>query len=148
MRWWKRQSPAPWKLGPPAATHWSTRRLAQEVGLSQRAVVRIWHAFGLQPHRSETFKLSTDPFFVEKVRDIVGLYMNPPEHAVVLSVDEKSQVQALNRTQPILPLRPGLPEQRTHDYERNGTTSLFVGLDVAAGTVIGECHGGTATRSF
>lgn len=125
---------------PPGATHWSTRSLAREVGLSQRAVVRIWHAFGLQPHRSETFKLSQDPFFVEKVRDIVGLYLHPPEHAVVLSVDEKSQVQALNRTQPILPLRPGLPEQRTHDYERHGTTSLFAALDVATGKVIGECH--------
>ena len=125
---------------PPAATHWSTRSLAREVGLSQRAVVRIWHAFGLQPHRTQTFKLSKDPFFVEKVRDIVGLYLHPPEHAVVLSVDEKSQVQALNRTQPILPLRPGLPEQRTHDYERHGTTSLFAALDVATGKVIGECH--------
>ncbi len=125
---------------PPAATHWSTRSLAKQVRLSQRAVVRIWHAFGLQPHRTETFKLSTDPFFVEKVRDIVGLYLNPPQHAVVLSVDEKSQVQALNRTQPILPLRPGLPEQRTHDYERHGTTSLFAALDVATGKVIGECH--------
>lgn len=125
---------------PPGATHWSTRSLAREVGLSQRAVVRIWHAFGLQPHRTQTFKLSKDPFFVEKVRDIVGLYLHPPEHAVVLSVDEKSQVQALNRTQPILPLRPGLPEQRTHDYERHGTTSLFAALDVATGKVIGECH--------
>lgn len=125
---------------PPGATHWSTRSLAKQVGLSQRAVVRIWHAFGLQPHRTGTFKLSADPFFVEKVRDIVGLYMNPPEHAVLLSVDEKSQVQALSRTQPLLPLRPGLPEQRTHDYERHGTTSLFAALDVATGKVIGECH--------
>ena len=125
---------------PAAATHWSTRSLAKQVGLSQSAVVRIWHAFGLQPHRSETFKLSTDPFFVEKVRDVVGLYMNPPEHAIVLCVDEKSQVQALDRTQPILPLRPGLPEQRTHDYERNGTTSLFAALDIATGKVIGQCY--------
>ncbi len=125
---------------PPGATHWSTRSLAKEVGLSQRAVVRIWHAFGLQPHRTQTFKLSKDPFFVEKVRDIVGLYLHPPEHAVVLCIDEKSQVQALNRTQPILPLRPGLPEQRTHDYERNGTTSLLAAVDVATGKVIGECH--------
>jgi transposase len=125
---------------PPGATHWSTRSLAQNTGLSQRAVVRIWRAFGLQPHRSETFKLSTDPFFVEKVRDIVGLYLNPPERAIVLCVDEKSQVQALNRTQPILPLRPGLPEQRTHDYERHGITSLFAALDVATGKVIGHCH--------
>ena len=125
---------------PRAATHWSTRSLAQKVGLSQSAVVRIWHSFGLQPHRSETFKLSTDPLLVEKVRDIVGLYLNPPEHAMVLCVDEKSQVQALDRTQPILPLRPGLPEQRTNDYERNGTTSLFAALDIATGKVIGKCH--------
>jgi transposase len=125
---------------PTAATHWSTRALSQQVGLSQSAVVRIWHSFGLQPHRSETFKLSTDPYLVEKVRDIVGLYLNPPGHAIVLSVDEKSQVQALNRTQPILPLRPGLPEKRTSDYERNGTTSLFAALEVATGKVIGNCH--------
>lgn len=125
---------------PRAATHWSTRSLAAEVGLSQSAVVRIWHSFGLQPHRSETFKLSTDPQLVEKVRDIAGLYLNPPEHAIVLCVDEKSQVQALDRTQPILPLRPGLPEQRTNDYERHGTTSLFAALDVATGKVIGECY--------
>ena len=125
---------------PAAATHWSTRSLAQQVGLTQSAVVRIWHSFGLQPHRSETFKLSTDPFLVEKVRDIVGLYLNPPEHAIVLCVDEKSQVQALDRTQPILPMRPGLPEQRTNDYERHGTTSLFAALEVATGKVIGKCH--------
>jgi transposase len=125
---------------PTAATQWSTRALAQNVGLSQSAVVRIWRSFGLQPHRTETFKLSTDPWLVEKVRDIVGLYLNPPEHAVVLCVDEKSQVQALDRTQPILPLRPGLPEQRTNDYERHGTTSLFAALDVATGKVIGKCH--------
>ena len=125
---------------PQAATQWSTRSLADKVGLSQSAVVRIWHSFGLQPHRTETFKLSTDPYLVEKVRDIVGLYLNPPEHAIVLCVDEKSQVQALDRTQPILPLRPGLPEQRTSDYERHGTTSLFAALDVATGKVIGECH--------
>jgi transposase len=125
---------------PPAGTHWSTRSLAQKVGLSQSAVVRIWHSFGLQPHRSETFKLSTDPWLVEKVRDIVGLYLNPPEHAIVLCVDEKSQVQALDRTQPILPLRPGLPEQRTNDYERHGTTSLFAALDIATGKVIGKCQ--------
>jgi transposase len=125
---------------PAAATHWSTRSLSQQVGLSQSAIVRIWHSFGLQPHRSETFKLSTDPYLVEKVRDIVGLYLNPPDRAIVLSVDEKSQVQALNRTQPILPLRPGLPEKRTSDYERNGTTSLFAALDIATGKVIGDCH--------
>jgi transposase len=125
---------------PAAATQWSTRSLAKDVGLSQSAVVRIWRSFGLQPHRSETFKLSTDPWLVEKVRDIVGLYVNPPEHAIVLCVDEKSQVQALDRTQPILPLRPGLPEQRTNDYERHGTTSLFAALDIATGKVIGQCH--------
>jgi len=125
---------------PTAATHWSTRSLSLQVGLSQSAIVRIWHSFGLQPHRSETFKLSTDPYLVEKVRDITGLYLNPPEHAIVLSVDEKSQVQALDRTQPILPLRPGLPEQRTSDYERHGTTSLFAALDIATGKVIGNCH--------
>ena len=125
---------------PTAGTHWSTRSLAQQVGLSQSAIVRIWHSFGLQPHRSETFKLSTDPFLVEKVRDIAGLYLNPPEYAIVLSIDEKSQVQALDRTQPILPLRPGLPEQRTSDYERHGTTSLFAALDIATGKVIGKCH--------
>jgi transposase len=125
---------------PRAATHWSTRSLAQKVGLSQSAVVRIWHSFGLQPHRAGTFKLSTDPLLVEKVRDIVGLYLNPPEHAIVLCIDEKSQVQALDRTQPILPLRPGLPEQRTCDYERHGTTSLFAALDIATGKVIGKCQ--------
>ena len=133
---------------PVAATHWSTRSLAQKVGLSQSAVVRIWHSFGLQPHRSETFKLSTDPFLVEKVRDITGLYLNPPEHAIVLSIDEKSQVQALDRTQPILPLRPGLPEQRTSDYERHGTTSLFAALDIATGKVIGKCHRRHRHREF
>jgi transposase len=125
---------------PAAATHWSTRSLAERVGLSQSAVVRIWHSFGLQPHRAETFKLSTDPYLVEKVRDIAGLYVNPPEHAIVLCVDEKSQVQALNRTQPILPMRPGLPEKRTSDYERHGTTSLFAALDIATGKVVGECY--------
>jgi transposase len=114
--------------------------LAEKVGLSQSAVVRVWHAFGLQPHRSETFKLSTDPFLVEKVRDIAGIYLNPPDKAIVLCVDEKSQVQALDRTQPILPMRPGLPERRTSDYERHGTTSLFAALDIATGKVIGDCY--------
>jgi transposase len=125
---------------PTAGTHWSTRGMAQATGLSQSAIVRIWHAFGLKPHRSETFKLSNDPFFVEKVRDVVGLYLNPPERAIVLCVDEKSQVQALDRTQPLLPLSPGQPERRTHDYVRHGTTSLFAALDVATGRVIGTCH--------
>ena len=113
--------------------------MAREMKLSQTAVTRIWRAFGLQPHRSETFKLSSDPLFVEKVRDIVGLYLSPPERAVVLCVDEKSQVQALDRTQPLLPMRPGQVERRTHDYKRNGTTSLFAALDVKAGTIVGKC---------
>ena len=125
---------------PDNATHWSTRSMAERAGLSQSAVVRIWHAFGLQPHKAEAFKLSTDPFFIEKVRDVVGLYLNPPERAIVLSVDEKSQVQALDRTQPLLPLGPGQAERHTHDYVRNGTTSLFAALNVATGEVIGKCY--------
>jgi transposase len=125
---------------PAQGTHWSTRTIAQATGMSQSAISRIWRAFSLQPHRVETFKLSTDPFFVEKVRDIVGLYLNPPERALVLCVDEKSQVQALDRTRPVLPLRPGVPARQTHDYVRNGTTSLFAALDVATGKVIGSCH--------
>lgn len=125
---------------PKNATHWSTRSMAREMGVSQTAVTRIWRAFGLQPHRQETFKLSTDPLFVEKVRDIVGLYLDPPVRAMVLCVDEKSQIQALDRTQPILPLAPGIPERRTHDYMRHGTTTLFAALDIATGEVIGELH--------
>jgi transposase len=125
---------------PTDATHWSTRSMAKAVGMSQATVLRIWRAFGLQPHRVETFKLSTDPYFIEKVRDIVGLYLAPPEAAIVLCVDEKSQIQALDRTQPIFPLRPGTPERRTHDYARHGTTSLFAALDVASGKVIGQLH--------
>jgi transposase len=125
---------------PKGATHWSTRRMAKEANVSQRTVVRIWHAFGLKPHKQGTFKLSKDPFFIEKVRDIVGLYMNPPDRAIVLCVDEKSQVQALDRTQPLLPMTPGYPERRSHDYERHGTTSLFAALDVETGKVIGKCH--------
>lgn len=125
---------------PTDATHWSTRLMAREVGVSQNTVVRIWHAFGLKPHMEDTFKLSRDPLFIEKVRDIVGLYMDPPERAMVLCVDEKSQVQALDRTQPLLPMSPGYPERRSHDYVRNGTTSLFAALDVATGRVIGKCH--------
>jgi transposase len=125
---------------PAHATHWSTRKMAETLGLSQSAIVRIWKAFGLQPHRAETFKLSTDPLFIDKVRDIVGLYLNPPERAIVLSVDEKSQVQALDRTQPLLPLGPGQAERHTHDYVRNGTTSLFAALNVATGAVLGECY--------
>ena len=111
--------------------------LAKHEGLSQSAVARIWKAFALQPHRTETFKLSKDPLFIEKVRDIVGLYLHPPDRALVLCVDEKSQIQALDRTAPLLPMRPGQPERRTHDYVRHGTTSLFAALDVKAGTVIG-----------
>ena len=113
--------------------------MAKAAGLSPSTVHRIWRAFWLQPHRSETFKLSTDPLFVEKVRDIVGLYLNPPERALVLCVDEKTQIQALDRTQPLLPMRPGQAERRTHDYKRHGTTSLFAALDVKAGTIIGKC---------
>jgi transposase len=125
---------------PKGATHWSTRELAAQTGLSRSSIHRIWQTFGLQPHRSETFKLSTDPLFVEKTRDIVGLYMAPPEHAIVLCVDEKSQVQALDRTQPMLPMRPGVPERRSHDYTRHGVTSLFAALNIATGKVIGACH--------
>jgi len=125
---------------PRSATHWSTRAMATEVGLSHDTISRIWRTFGLQPHRQEKFKLSTDPFFVEKVRDIVGLYMSQPERALVLCVDEKSQVQALERSQPFLPMKPGQPERGTHDYQRHGTTSLFAALDVATGKVIGHCH--------
>jgi len=125
---------------PKAATHWSTRTMADEMSMSQSAISRIWRAFGLQPHRVTTFKLSKDPLFIEKVRDIVGLYMSPPERAIVLCVDEKSQIQALDRTQPLLPMRSGHVEARTHDYVRHGTTSLFAALDVTTGRVIGECH--------
>jgi transposase len=133
---------------PEAATHWSTRSMAKAMGLSQTAIARIWRAFGLQPHRTETFKLSTDPLFVEKVRDVVGLYLNPPDRAIVLCVDEKSQVQALNRTQPLLPLGPGQAERGTHDYERHGVTSLFAALNVATGEVIGKCHGRHRQQEF
>ena len=125
---------------PQNATHWSTRAMAKAAGMSQSAVSRIWRAFELKPHLYETFKLSTDPFFVEKVRDVVGLYLAPPEKAIVLSVDEKSQVQALDRTQPILPMTPGQAERGTHDYVRHGVTSLFAALNVATGEVIGRCH--------
>jgi transposase len=125
---------------PVDATHWSNRSMAAHVDMSATTIGRIWRAFGLQPHRAESFKLSTDPLFVEKVRDIVGLYLDPPERAVVLCVDEKSQIQALNRFQPILPMMPATPERRSHDYVRHGTTSLFAALDMATGTVIGSLH--------
>src|SRR3954453_8372184 len=133
---------------PRDATHWSTRSLAQQSGLSRSTINRVWRAFGLQPHRSETFKLSTDPLFIDKVRDIVGLYMSPPANAVVLSVDEKSQIQALDRTQPMLPLAPGVAERRTHDYKRHGTTTLFAAFDVATGKVIGELHRRHRAKEF
>ena len=125
---------------PKDATHWSTRSMAREVGLTQSAVLRIWRAFGLQPHRQDTWKLSKDPQFIEKVRDVVGLYLNPPERAVVLCVDEKSQIQALDRTAPILPMLPGTPERATHDYKRAGTSSLYAALDISTGKVIGRLH--------
>ena len=125
---------------PRDATHWSIRSMAKESGLSHTTIRRIWTAFGLQPHRQETFKLSTDPMFVDKVRDIVGLYLSPPDRALVLCVDEKSQIQALDREQPVLPMMPGVPERRTHNYVRHGTTSLFAALDVASGLVIGKCY--------
>jgi transposase len=133
---------------PAVATHWSTRSMAKASGVSTATVHRIWRAFSLRPHRAETFKLSTDPLFVEKVRDIVGLYLTPPERALVLCVDEKSQIQALDRTQPLLPMRPGQAERRTHDYKRHGTTSLFAALDVKAGTVIGACMPRHRAREF
>ena len=125
---------------PPGATHWSLRSMAEAVGYAPSTIHRIWQAFGLQPHRSETFKLSTDPLFVEKVRDIVGLYLSPPERALVLCVDEKSQIQATDRTQPLLPMRAGQVERRSHDDTRHGTTSLFAALDVATGAVLGRCY--------
>ena len=125
---------------PQDGTHWSLRRIARQTRLSKSTVHRIWQAFGLQPHRQRHFKLSTDPFFVEKVRDIVGLYLHPPENAVVLCVDEKSQIQALERTQPMLPMGLGYVEGVTHDYRRHGTTTLFLALDTAKGTVIGRCR--------
>jgi transposase len=125
---------------PTDATHWSIRTMAAETGFSHTTIRRMWNAFGLQPHRSETFKLSSDPLFVDKVRDIVGLYLNPPSRALVLSVDEKSQIQALDREQPVLPMMPGIPERQTHNYVRHGTTSLFAALDVASGFVIGKCY--------
>jgi transposase len=125
---------------PVGATHWSSRAMARNSGISTSSVQRIWRAFGLQPHRAETFKLSTDPLFVDKVRDIVGLYMSPPDHALVLCVDEKSQMQALDRSQPLLPLSPGQAERRSHDYKRHGTTALFAALDIATGQVLGRCY--------
>jgi transposase len=125
---------------PKNATHWSSRELAAATGLSSNSVLRIWRAFGLEPGRVESFKLSSDPLFIEKTRDVVGLYMSPPENAIVLCVDEKSQIQALDRTQPVFPLRPGVPERQTHDYLRHGVTSLFAALNIVSGEVIAACH--------
>jgi len=125
---------------PADATHWSIRSMAGATGFSHTTIRRMWAAFGLQPHRSETFKLSSDPLFVDKVRDIVGLYLSPPNRALVLSVDEKSQIQALDREQPVLPMMPGVPERRTHSHVRHGTTSLFAALDTASGFAIGKCY--------
>lgn len=133
---------------PKGATHWSSRKMAKALGVSQSSVSRIWRAFGLKPHRSRTFTLSTDDFFVEKVRDIVGLYMNPPDNAVVLCVDEKTQIQALERTQPLLPMVFGQPQRGTHTYRRHGTTNLFAALDTATGEVIGECFPRKRAREF
>ncbi|MEU2359031.1 IS630 family transposase [Streptomyces misionensis] len=125
---------------PKDATHWSTRSMAKEVGLSQSAITRIWRTFGLKPHLVDTFKLSKDPQFIEKVRDVVGLYLAPPEHALVLCVDEKTQIQALDRSAPVLPMMPGMPKRRTHDYVRGGVTTLFAALNTATGEVIGQIH--------
>src|SRR6516162_9233821 len=133
---------------PRGQTHWSTRELAKASGLSRMTISRIWRAFGLQPHRSDTFKLSPDPQLIEKVRDIAGLYINPPDHALVLCVDEKSQIQALDRTQPLLPLRPGQLERGTHDYKRHGTTSLFAALELKTNRVIGQLNRRHRSREF
>lgn len=133
---------------PEDATHWSSRGMAKASGLSVSTVQRVWRAFGLQPHRMETFKLSSDPNFVAKVRDVVGLYVSPPEHAIVLCVDEKSQIQALDRSQPMLPMRPGQAARRSHDYKRHGTTSLFAALDIATGRIIGKCYGRHRAAEF
>jgi transposase len=133
---------------PRGATHWSTREMARNCGLGRSTIGRIWNAFGLQPHRSETFKLSKDPLLIDKVRDIVGLYLSPPQHAVVLSVDEKSQIQALDRTQPLLPMTPGQVERRTHDYRRHGTTSLFAALNIKTGGVIGQLRRRHRSQEF
>lgn len=133
---------------PPTATHWSTRQMARASGLSQTAICRIWHAFALQPHRVETFKLSRDPLFIEKVRDIVGLYLAPPDRALVLAVDEKTQIPAREPTAPVLPLRPGQLERHSHDYLRHGTTDLFAALEVRTGRVIAETHRRHRSQEF
>ena len=133
---------------PPDATHWSTRSMAEHLGLSQSMVSRVWRAFGLAPHKQDSWKLSKDPQFVEKVRDVVGLYLDPPERAVVLCVDEKTQIQALNRTAPVFPMLPGTPARATHDYVRHGTSSLYAALDLATGKVIGSLHSRHRAREF
>jgi transposase len=127
------------KTKPPDGTHWSVRGMARQLGVSRMLVQRVWQRFDVQPHRVERFKLSNDPHFDEKVRDVVGLYLDPPDQALVLCVDEKSQIQALDRTRPLLPLRPGLPERQTHDYKRHGTTTLFAAFNIMTGKVIGSC---------
>jgi transposase len=133
---------------PTDATHWSTRSLADELGMSQSAVSRIWRAFGLAPHKQDSWKLSKDPLFVDKVRDVVGLYLNPPERAMVLCVDEKTQIQALNRTQPVFPMLPGTPARASHDYVRHGTSSLYAALNVTTGKVIGALHSRHRAQEF
>jgi transposase len=133
---------------PKNATHWSTRSLAKELGMSQSAVSRIWRAFGLAPHKQDSWKLSADPLFVEKVRDVVGLYLNPPERALVLCVDEKTQIQALNRTAPVFPMLPGTPARASHDYVRHGTSSLYAALDLTTGKVIGALHSRHRAQEF
>jgi transposase len=133
---------------PRGQTHWSTRELAKVTGFSRMTISRVWRAFGMQPHRADSFKLSPDPLLIEKVRDIVGLYMDPPDHAVVFCVDEKSQIQALDRTQPMLPMRPGQLERRTHDYKRHGTTSLFAALELKTSRVIGQLHRRPRSQEF
>ena len=133
---------------PPDATHWSTRSMAEQLGLSQSMVSRVWRAFGLAPHKQDSWKLSKDPLFVEKVRDVVGLYLDPPERAVVLCVDEKTQIQALNRTAPVFPMLPGTPARATHDYVRHGTSSLYAALDLATGKVIGSLHSRHRSQEF
>src|SRR5690242_20356839 len=136
------------ETAPRNATHWSTRSLAAELGMSQSAVSRIWRAFGLAPHKQDSWKLSTDPQFIDKVRDIVGLYLNPPERALVLCVDEKTQIQALNRTAPVFPMLPGTPARASHDYVRHGTSSLYAALDLATGKVIGSLHARHRAQEF
>lgn len=133
---------------PPDATHWSTRSMADHLGLSQSMVSRVWRAFGLAPHKQDSWKLSKDPLFVEKVRDVVGLYLDPPERAVVLCVDEKTQIQALNRTAPVFPMLPGTSARASHDYVRHGTSSLYAALDLATGQVIGSLHARHRSQEF